>query len=295
MSSSKKTQKAAVDLSNRGLFVDVDVRLWDAEIQDHRANDQLAEHYHTAKTTYRTHKKFFPDGIAPEWEKPCSIISDAYKYFVRHTVPWGYGVRLMKATFFGDFNRRIKEFSVELSAALTELEPVIPELKERSRNKLNGGFKDEEWPTTEYILGRFGIAVKYMPVVAPGDFRLELDDTLLNELKKQHQSEFMDSQTEMLRKLWKRVYTTVERAAKLRDKEVKVYESVFKDIDELADVLPFINMMDDPNLDKLGKEIKQHLSGRDVKEVRKNETEREEVALQAQKLVDKMSKLMPPD
>jgi hypothetical protein len=199
---------------------------------------------------------------------------------------------MMKASFYGEFRSRLVEFSRELDLCKAQLKKEYPSYVEAAREKLNGMFVAENYPDVRIIDSKFGMSVDFQPVVAPGDFRLELDAELMKTLQDQHTKSFQESQVAMTKELWNRVYNTVLRAAKLANGKAKIYDSLFSDLDELAEALPSLNMLDDPEVDKMAKAIREELGGRDAHIIRVDPAERIDMAAKAQKMIDKMAKFI---
>lgn len=281
------------DLSARALLVDLDLAWWVAEVPDKKISDSVAEQHNVNKNAGRYTKKLFPYPIeVPAYDAVTDKLREIQKYYKRHTVPWEYGVRMLKASFYQEFITQLKKFSQELDDSKRKLKQEYPGYVQLAREKMNGMFVQENYPDLTQLDRKFGMSLNTMPVVAPGDFRLELDDALMKSLQEKHAQQFEKAQVGMSQELWKRIFNTVTRAAKLANSKTKVFEGLFNDLDELADTLPSLNMLDDPEIEKMAQAIKEELAGRDVNVVRNDYKERDDVATKAQKLADKMAKFI---
>lgn len=287
------------DLSSRALLSDVDVKLWLAKVTDKKIGNEVADQHKVTRKSGRWEKQLFPFE-RPEYDELAQCLYGVYKYWQDHTVPWQFGVRLLKSTFFGTFNGYMKLKADEVAKLRREFGKVYPsyiekaevELKLRRGNSKQGMFRREDYPDWAKLKEKFGFSVAYDPVVAPGDFRLELDADLMEELKKSHIGEYRKNQHDMSQKLWTRVYDVVNRAAKLANVDAKIYDTIFTDLNELAESLPVLNLLDDPIMTQLAEELKTNLANRDAHIVRTDGGERADVATKAQKLADKMKKFM---
>jgi hypothetical protein len=292
------------DLSSRALFSDVDVKLWLAKVTDKKVGDEVADRHKITRKAGRYEKNLFP--FEPqqrlEYDALATSLYSVYKYWQSHTVPWQFGIRLLKASFFGEFSQFMKLKSEEVEVLKRKFKKVYPKyidlaeetLKNKDARAKLGIFRRADYPEWKGDLeNRFGFSVHYDPVVAPGDFRLELDAALLNELKQNHAIEYESKQTEMTRKFWKEVHGVVMRAAKLSDSNSKVYDTIF--LTELANTFPMLNLYDDPEMSAIGTELKNNLADQDVHIIRTDGGARNEVAVKAQRLADRMAKYMMPN
>lgn len=293
------------DLSSRALFTDLDFHLWRPEIGDKKVADEVADRYQVTRKAGRYTKNLFPFPASDraEYDELASSLFSVYQYWQKRTVPWQFGVRLLKATSFGEFNQFMKLKAEEVALRKRKFKKVYPEYIERAerfltneaaRTKaLKGGiFNRADYKPWSELDAKFGFDVYYDPVVAPGDFRLELDAELMEELKKNHVGKFAKSQADMTKKLWDGFHQIVLRAVKLGSPGSKVYDTIFTDLTDLADSLPSLNLFDNPEMNVIATEIKNNLYQLDPHIVRTDGGEREDVARKAQRIADRMKKFM---
>jgi hypothetical protein len=69
-------------------------------------------------------------------------------------------------------------------------------------------------------------------------------------------------------------------------------DSLVGNIEQLVDMLPGLNVLNDPDLDAIGKEVKARLLGYDLKDLRKKPAVRSAAAREAQEIMDKMAGFM---
>lgn len=287
------TGGATLDLSSRALCMDADFALWDPKVTDGKVSREVAERAGITLKAGKYTKQLFPFD-KPEYDALYDKIWEGVKYYHAHTVPWEFGVRLLKSTFYQECSTRMKFFSEEVVVLVKAFVKVYPSyiLKAEEPQHLGPLFKMEDYPKVADVKNKFGIIAKYSPVASPGDFRLELDKALLDELKSQHAVEFVSKQSEMTKKVWKKIHDAVMRAAKLAKKDSKVFDTIFTDLDELVDTLPALNLLDDPDMIRMEAELRAQLANKSADIIRNDPSAKLDVAMKAQALADKMSKFM---
>jgi hypothetical protein len=63
-------------------------------------------------------------------------------------------------------------------------------------------------------------------------------------------------------------------------------------ISELVDLIPGLNVLDDPDLNQLAREIKAKLAGHDPKDLRKDKATRTQAAKDAEEIMGRMAGFM---
>src|SRR5574343_72186 len=104
-------------------------------------------------------------------------------------------------------------------------------------------FNIEELPTKRELKERFRILVKVFPVPDKDDFRADIPEDAIEN--------FVDTNREQHDKavgqLWIRFRTVLEHAVEqLSKKEGKLFESVIENIRALTELLPKLNIVNDP-------------------------------------------------
>jgi hypothetical protein len=90
-----------------------------------------------------------------------------------------------------------------------------------------------------------------------------------------------------------RLSDVVGHFAKIMADDRKVFrDSTVSNIEELVDLIPGLNVLDDPALNALGVEIKQKLMGIDPKDLRKNPEVRTQAAKDAENIMERMKGFM---
>lgn len=106
---------------------------------DVRHRDGVAEFLETKKESTSTSKRLYPKN-QPQVKKVNSILGEARATWIRMTIGYRKGIRLLKRDHLKDFIREMEAITAELDAALAELDEnydaVIEEAKESLGEKL---------------------------------------------------------------------------------------------------------------------------------------------------------------
>jgi len=158
------------------------------------------------------------------------------------------------------------------------------------RKDLGQLFDAGDYPEPDKVASKFGIHVRAFPIQDPNDFRVKMSQSDTAELKKQMHEDFSSDLKDAMRSPLQRLY---EKLAKVEEK-LKEGDAIFRDslignVQELVDILPALNVLDDPKVTAILAQTKKDIcSVGDMKALRKDEDYRAEVAASATDLLKQM-------
>jgi hypothetical protein len=125
------------------------------------------------------------------------------------------------------------------------------------------------------------------------DFRTELSSDELTRLQDDVSSRLKQAQAVATRDVWERLFARVEHIARqLSNPKGRIHDSLIDHARELCNLLPRLNINDDPNLETMRQEVEAKLASQHPDSLRANLTLRQDTAEQAQDIMDKMRVFM---
>jgi hypothetical protein len=168
-----------------------------------------------------------------------------------------------------------------------------PELRADAQQKLNGLYSHDDYPEPHKVAQKFSMDIAFFPVPDAADWRVNLSDDETEFLRKQIEEKVMASQGRAMKEAWDRIFKVVEKAhLRLSNPEGRIYESLVENARELCEILPSLNIADDPNLERMRQEVERELCDYHVDDLRKNEGVRLAVADKMKEIMDKMGPFM---
>lgn len=149
------------------------------------------------------------------------------------------------------------------------------------------------------LRARFSFETKVLPLPDADDFRVSIGDQDRERIKRPIAESIQASLRVGTRELWQRLYKVVSHmSARMTDynaaeasNKPRLYDSMIKNIVEIVDVLPKLNIAGDTELDRMASEIRKSLVV-DPKELRKSETMRSDAAKAAADITQRMAAYM---
>lgn len=271
-------------LTERALTVNLHISQWSARKYDDKVSKDI-EQQHEAEDAGRYNKSLIDKERMNEVQKVARKIRD---FHYENTLPWGdNGERLLPSDNYFQYMEKLSELKREYDEVVEKFTSEYEELVEKSRKRLGKMFNPNDYPRKEVVKGKFGIKTVLLPV-AEADFRVNLEEEEIEELKKQAEKELNSRLKDAITDVWQRIKSQLfHMKEKLSDKEAIFRNSLFENVKSLSDILPRLNVTKDPKIQEICEDIKSLISDPDA--VRKSFTLREYKASEVERIINKYS------
>ena len=275
-------------LTNRALLVSLNISQWAARKLDKEETRQLAVRHGTLEGAARVNKSLLPTSKALDaiHKKTGHIRTEFYK----RSLGWGQeGVRIIKSEGYLDF---VKEFSTqknEFNNLVTTFVAEYPAAQQEAQALLGPMYKAEDYPDALTIHQRFNMDIGFFPVPTASDWRISLADDEITDLQKQIEARVMESQASAMKEAWQRIADVVTKAhERLSDPDNIFRDSLVDNARELCDILPSLNIADDPEMEKIRQALQGSLCTTTPEALRTDMTARSHVNAALKDIMDKM-------
>jgi len=273
------------NLSEKALLVNLTISQWSAHKYDKNISKKI-EKQHNAHNAGRFNKNLIADDELKEIHK---IAGSARSFLYTNTLPWGdNGDRLLPATNYLDFVNEFRNFKTQFDIATNNFIAQYPALKEEARNRLNGMFLEEDYPSLSKVKTKFNIEISFMPISDTADFRLKVDEEEVTNLKFRIEQEISSRINQATKNIWTRLREAVgHMVEKLSDKDAVFRDSLVTNIRELIEILPRLNFTDDEDINDMLDHMKTLVV--DPETLRTSERIRNQKAEEAKVILNKIS------
>ena len=280
-----------MNLSDRALLVQLSISQWTARKYDKRVTQQALTMNYASSDAGRFNKSLLPanDYLDMVHAKSAAIRQDFYT----NTLPWGMeGTQLLPSANYLNFMTKFRTAKAEWESVVSDFVHHYAPLKLQAKRALGNMYMDSDYPDERDIRNKFKIDMAVFPVPST-DFRTELSSDELTRLQDDVSSRLKQAQAVATRDVWERLFERVEHIAKqLGNPKGRIYDSLIDHAKELCELLPRLNLNDDPNLEAMRQEVEAKLASHHPDALRANQTLRQDTAEQAQDIMNKMRAFM---
>lgn len=272
-----------MSIKGNAMIATYSVSQWTARKLDKKITEEVRTTHSASDDAGRYNKLL----VAKEHTEAISKTANKARVFhYENTLPWGdQGERLLPTNnyfeYIGEMGKLKSEFDSAVSDFLSNYDRVIAEAKIR----LNGMFRESDYPTRLEIEHKFGFRTSFMPV-PDSDFRVGLADSEVDKLRADVEQEITNRISAAKAEIWARIKNQLSRMKeRLTDNEAIFRDSLFENLGDLLDVLPRLNVTNDAEVNDVCREMKSLMVAPEL--VRSNPRLRLEKAQEVTALMNK--------
>lgn len=273
-------------LDRKAMLAHLGISLWSARKYDRKVSDEVTSARQAHQQAARVNKHLF-GGPAKAHQDVVAIAGKAREAHYRLTLPWGdTGWRLLPVRTYLEYRAEMEKLKAEFEVAVGVFTVAYPDLREQAKDKMGDLFDETDYPAS--VDAKFAISSSFMPVPVAGDFRVDLGQSVVEQVQEETRNSVEKLCKEAMQDVWSRLRDVVEKAAaKLAEPDAIFRNSLIENIKATAELAHKLNLDDDPNL-KWAADRAKELADMDPEIFRVHKGFREETRQQMDKLVDKM-------
>ena len=273
-----------MSISNQAMVINCHFGMWEGHRLDKQATRELTAKALANDDAARVNKHL----VAKEWLAPIVTARSALRtQFITMTLPWkDNGDRLLPRPMFEAFieehEKLAKVFRAEVDKFLTTGYPTAIDQAEFRMGSL---FKPDDYPPVEVLRPKFYVNLVIDAVTEAKDFRVTMSKDQVTRIQKEMEEATNARIAKAMGDVWQRVGKALGHfAQKMADEEAVFRDSTLDNLVGIVEMLPAMNIMNDPNLAKIGEDIRDAISGIEVKELRKDKMVRKAAAKATQRI-----------
>jgi hypothetical protein len=269
----------APSIASAAMVVDFNASVWTARKKDRKASDDITNMNYAAKGVANVSKNLLGD--CEELRAVQKFAANVRNIHSSMTMPWSdNGSRLLTTAQYFRYNTVMTDLQDEfrrlVDAFLQEYEWEIT----RAQAKLGDMFNRDEYPTRDSLETKFGFRVSYTPLPEAGDFRIDIGNEAMDQIKSQYESHYISAIQTAMNDIWHKLHdnlTTLIRQLDVNDegKGNRLYDSVFDRALELTEMLGTCNVTQDSQMEAMRQQLERALRGTNLDRIKKSPTLRE--------------------
>lgn len=223
-------------------------------------------------------------------------INEFRTFLYTHTLPWTHkGDLLLSTDLYQKVMEKERELSTKHDELVTDFLKNYQDYINDARSKLNGLFNPLDYPAPSKIESKFSWSINFAPVPAGQNFKVELAQSDIDTITQDIENRNQDAIKQANQELWNRIYSAVKalsekmkesRQVKGEDVTPIFRDSIIGNIKELVELLPGLNILNDPALETARQDLEKDLGGIEPNELRKSSGSRQEVAEKADAILN---------
>ena len=213
----------------------------------------------------------------------------ATKLHRRMTTPftsdnWG----LISADLVMDYGRQMANFKQEFESGVADVVNRWLAIIAFEKKRLGPLFNYSEYPLASEVNEYFAFEHSLKPVPDEGHVILDLETEVLNEIKASLRKENHKNLERSMRDMWTRLLEPVSNMADICSNDKKVFKSLISKLEDIVDIMPALNIVNDPGLIDIGFEIRQKLLLHTTGQIKDDKNLKKKLGKEAEYLANKV-------
>jgi hypothetical protein len=274
-------------ITEKAMLASLHISCWSARKHDKQVSKEVDEKY-GGKDAGRFNKVLANKDALKSIK---TITGSARIFHQEQTLPWGErGERLLPSANYSHYSRQMRKYQQEFKDAVQEFVRDYHSVIWDARQRLGGLFRKEDYPDPSDIRDKFAFRTIITPVPMSDDFRVNLGKDEVDAIKRDLENRIEKAHAAATQDLWKRLYDVVSHMVdRLSDPEAIFRDSLVGNIAKITELLPRLNINDDPQLDQMRRKVEENLCAYSPDQLRKNKKLRREAVGNAQDVLDAMA------
>ena len=278
------------NLSERAMLATLELSSWSGRCIDDAISEEVVQNHAAEKDSGRFSKRLINKD---HLKNILSICNEARKVFKDKTLAWSdRKARLLPSKLFSELSEKLADLKVNHSETVDLFLEGYNGFVEESRNTLGGMFKEEDYPTVDELKQKFAFTYGFDPLADPKDFRCAIDEELKKKIQEDIRTRTEEKYKKAMKLLCEKLYAVMAKFnEKLSEKGAKFKNSLVNNIADLVNILPEMNLTNDPKLAEIAEKIKQDICVFDPEELRHDEQAREKAVEKSKEVMDTISNI----
>lgn len=274
------------------LMVSLRVSHWTARRKDKAVTRETNERHNA-----RNDAGAFTKRLMLEVKPLVECVGETRAGYYHYTLPWtDKGVRVCSVQNYGPLINFLYKQQEKFSGLVDSFVDRYPALVKAQAERLGSMFDINDYPSPGEIKGRFGLKWFVTPLPVTHDVRFKVSESERERLKNEIKKSFEEGLREAQGAVWTRLHEAVKHAHEKLSAPGAIYrDTLIGNIEKLIEVMPGLNITNDPELAKIGKEVQDALCNLDPVRMRKNRAARQRGAQAASDVLRKIETAMPAE
>lgn len=190
------------------------------------------------------------------------------------TLPWSdKGSRLLPTSMFFDYKQEANARRSYFDSKVTQFIEQYPNLVLAAERSLGDLFNPADYPSIDEVKSKFGFRLVFSPVAESGDFRIDVGNSELAELRAQYESAYESRVQEAMQTAWDKLHdvltTMSEKLTEPEGEKPKLFHGTFvSNITDMCQLLTHLNVTNDPKLEMARRELERAIANVDIADIR---------------------------
>ena len=263
--SSEPLHTDAPTLASSAMLVELNISSWEGRKKDKKASTKVTQDAQAKKGLANVTKQLLGD--CDELSALRTHVTATRSMHSNMTMPWSNsGLRLLPTAQYFKYTEAMSQMQNEFEALKTKFLNSYNDTVVDVQLELGTLFLREDYPTVESLNSKFAFRINYMPLPDVGDFRVDVSNDALQEMRKEY-SDFYNKQFNVaMNDVWTRLHKALTNMSERLDYSGKEDKKVFRDtlvpnVTDMIELLRVCNVTQSIQMSDMANKLEEAMSG----------------------------------
>ena len=278
--SSQQLHTDAPTLGSSAMLVEVNISSWEGRKKDKKASAKVTQEAQAKKGLANVTKQLLGD--CDELSALRGCVTAARNMHSNMTMPWSNsGLRLLPTAQYFNYSEAISQMQNEFEALKTKFLNSYNDEVINVQLKLGSLFSRDDYPLIESLDSKFAFRTNYMPLPDIGDFRVDIGNEALLEIKQKYEDFYSTQYNTAMNDVWTRLHKALTNMSERLDYGSKEDKKVFRDtlvgnVTDMIELLRVCNVTQSTQMSNMANKLEDAMSGVTADALREDDTFRAE-------------------
>ena len=255
----------APTLGSSAMLVEVNISSWAGRKKDKRASTKVTEDAHAKKGVANVYKQLLGD--CDELSALRGCVTSARNMHSNMTMPWSNsGLRLLPTAQYFNYSEAMSQMQNEFENLKNKFLTAYNDTVVDVQLELGTLFLREDYPTVESLNSKFAFRINYMPLPDVGDFRVDVGNDALQEMRKEYSDFYNKQYNTAMNDVWTRLHKALTNMSERLDYGSKEDKKVFRDtlvgnVTDMIELLRVCNVTKSTQMSDMANKLEDAMSG----------------------------------
>jgi hypothetical protein len=273
--------ETAPTLASSAMLVEVNISNWAGRKKDKRASIDVTSANHADSGVASVNKKLLANSDTLRAIQ--THVTATRSLHTNMTMPWSNsGLRLLPTAQYFKYSQAMSQMQNEFDKLVGDFLQSYNDEVVDVQLKLGDLFSHDDYPTVDTLERKFAFRTNYMPLPDAGDFRVDIGNAALDEVKQTYADFYTKQYNTAMNDVWTRLHKALTNMSDRLDYGSKEDKKIFRDslVDNVTDMIELLRVCNVTNSMQMGamaNRLEDAMSGVTADGLREDDTFRADV------------------
>ena len=263
-SSDSLLQTEAPTLASSAMLVEVNISHWAGRKKDKRASVDVTSSNHAATGVASVNKKLLANSDTLRAIQ--THVTASRNLHANMTMPWSNsGLRLLPTVQYFKYSQAMSQMQNEFDHLAQDFMTAYNDEVVDVQLKLGDLFSRDDYPTVESLSNKFAFRTNYMPLPDAGDFRVDVGNDALREIKATYADFYATQYNTAMNDVWTRLHKALTSMSDRLDYGSKEDKKIFRDslvgnVTDMIELLRVCNVTGSTQMSEMANRLEEAMS-----------------------------------